>query len=74
VTPREYEGSLDGTQVFVGCSDVDPHIPLERVHETVEVLESMDADVTERIYEGMGHGMNQDELDHVAEMLADLAE
>ena len=32
-TPRTYAGSLDGTPVFLGCSDVDPHIPLERVHE-----------------------------------------
>ena len=30
-TPRNYPGSLDGTPVFLGCSDIDPHIPLERV-------------------------------------------
>ena len=71
-TPRDYDGSLDGTPVFVGCSDVDPHIPVERVHETVEVFERMDADVTERIYEGMGHGVNDDELAFVSEMVADL--
>ena len=68
-TPRDYDGSLDGTPAFVGCSDVDPHIPLERVHETTAVLERLDADVTERIYEGMGHGVNDDELDHVSGMV-----
>jgi phospholipase/carboxylesterase len=73
-TPRDYDGSLDGTPVFVGCSDVDPHIPLERVHETTGVFEGMDADVTERIYEGMGHGINEDEIEHVSEMVGALLE
>ena len=71
-TSRDYDGSLDGTPIFLGCSDVDPHIPIERVHETVEVFERMDADVTEQIYEGMGHGVNEDELAQVSEMVADL--
>ena len=71
-TPRDYDGSLDGMPVFLGCSDVDPHIPLERVHETEEVLSEMGADVEERIYEGMGHGVNEDELADVAGMVADL--
>jgi len=64
-TPRDYDGSLDGTPVFIGCSDQDPHIPLERVNETAEVLDDLDADVDERIYEGMGHTVNEDELDAV---------
>ncbi|MFC6786283.1 alpha/beta hydrolase [Halobaculum halobium] len=61
-SPREYDGDLDGTPAFLGCSDVDPHIPLERVTETTEVLEGLGAEVDERIYEGMGHGVNEDEL------------
>ena len=61
-----------GTPVFLGCSDSDPHIPLERVHETRDVFEDLDADVEERIYEGMGHGVNQDELEHVREMVENL--
>ena len=71
-TPREYDGTLDGTPVFIGCSDVDPHIPLARVHETTAVLDRMGAAVTERIYEGMGHGINEDELEHVAGMVSAL--
>ncbi|ELY87932.1 alpha/beta hydrolase [Natrialba taiwanensis] len=66
------DGDLDGTPAFLGCSDVDPHIPEERVHETARVLEALNADVTERIYEGMGHGVNEDELDAVAELVAEL--
>ena len=37
-TPRDYPGAFDGTPVFLGCSDVDPHIPLERVHESAGVF------------------------------------
>ncbi|MFC7096714.1 alpha/beta hydrolase [Halobaculum marinum] len=71
-TPREYDGDLDGTPVFLGCSDVDPHIPLERVKETTEVLEDLGAAVDERIYEGMGHGVNEDELAAAKAMVTSL--
>ncbi|MFB6196085.1 MAG: alpha/beta hydrolase [Haloplanus sp.] len=72
VDPDRYSGSLDGTPAFFGCSDVDPHIPEERVHESVSVYERLDADVTERIYEGMGHTVNEDELDFVSALVDDL--
>jgi phospholipase/carboxylesterase len=71
-TPREYEGSLDGTSVYLGCGDNDPHIPVERVHETEEVLTGLDGSVTERIFEGMGHGVVQEEIAHVERMVAQL--
>lgn len=61
-TPRRYAGSLAGTPVLLGCSDVDPHIPVERVHETARVLSSMGADVDERIYPGLGHTVTDDEI------------
>jgi phospholipase/carboxylesterase len=64
-TSRDYPGSLDGTPVFLGCSDVDFHIPVERVHETENVLQKLGADVTKQIYPGMGHTINQDEINHV---------
>jgi phospholipase/carboxylesterase len=72
VDPDDYEGDLEGTPVFVGCSDVDPHIPLERVKVTTEVFERLGGDVDERIYEGMGHGVNEDELSAVAELVVEL--
>ncbi len=68
----EYEGSLAGTPVFLGCSDVDFHIPQERVQETTRALRQMGADVTERFYPGMVHTINQDEIDTVREMMATL--
>jgi predicted esterase len=73
-TPRNYDGSLDGTPIFLGCSDRDPHIPLERVHETRDVFEALDGDVAERIYEGMGHGVNEDEVEYVREMVENVAD
>ncbi|HVR95111.1 MAG TPA: dienelactone hydrolase family protein, partial [Thermoanaerobaculia bacterium] len=69
-TPRDYAGSFAGTPVFLGCSDRDPHIPKERVDETAEVLGRMGAEVTERIYPGMGHTVIEDELEHARRILA----
>jgi predicted esterase len=68
-TPRDYKGSLDGAPVFLGCSDMDPHIPLERVHETTDVLARMGAKVDERIYPRMGHTVNRDELEAIDALL-----
>ena len=61
-TPRDYEGDLAGTPVFLGCGDRDPHIPVERVHETRDVLTGLGGDVTERIFDGMGHTIVREEL------------
>ncbi len=63
-TPRNYPGSLEGTPVFLGCSDVDFHIPLERVNETAAIFTQMDGVVTKKIYPNMGHTIIQDEIDH----------
>src|SRR5881398_3724656 len=51
-TPRDYPGTFDHTPVFLGCSDVDPHIPMSRVVETGKVLEGMGAKVTVQFYPG----------------------
>lgn len=68
----DYDGSLEGTPVFLGCSDQDPYIPLDRVHLTADVLQELGADVTTRIYEGMGHTTNKDEIEHVQRLLRGL--
>jgi predicted esterase len=67
--PRDYAGSFDGTPLFLGCSDVDPHIPLQRVHESAEVFRRMHANVDERIYPQMGHTVGSDEIDAVNAIL-----
>lgn len=63
-TPRTYSGSLAGTPIFAGCSNVDFHIPLQRVEETAVVLADLGGAVTKKIYPNMGHTINQDEIDH----------
>jgi predicted esterase len=71
-TPRNYPGSLGGTPVFLGCSDVDAHIPKERVLESEQVLRAMGGEVTAKLYPGMGHTINTDEIEHAREILARL--
>jgi predicted esterase len=68
-TSRVYPGTLRGTPVFLGCSDIDPHIPLERVHESAEVFRLLRASVDERIYPRMGHTTNLDEIETVRSLL-----
>lgn len=71
-TPRDYGGSLSGTPIFLGCSDVDFHIPKERVHHSTQVFRQLGGDVTERLYPQMGHTVNEDELAFVRSMMAAL--
>ncbi len=61
-TPRDYSGSLAGTPVFLGCSDIDPHVPKERVLLSAEVLQSLGGQVTAKLYPRMGHTINRDEM------------
>lgn len=71
-TPRHYSGSLDNTPIFIGCSDVDFHIPVERVHETATILTQLSGHVTKTIYPNMGHTIIQDEIaqaQHIIEQL-----
>jgi len=61
-TRWDESGRLDGTPVFLGCSDRDSHVPESRVTETAELFTRMGALVTKRIYPGMGHLVNDDEI------------
>jgi phospholipase/carboxylesterase len=70
VWPRA--GSLDRTPVFLGCSDVDAHIPAARVEESAEVLRDIGGDVTAILYPGMDHTVSEDEVAHVRRLIADL--
>lgn len=71
-TPRDYAGSLDGTPVFLGCSDVDSHVPAERVRESAQVLTRLGAMVDMRLYPGMPHTVNEDEIAAARDLLAAL--
>lgn len=64
-----YKGDFKNTPIFLGCSDIDSHIPLSRVKESTRILKSLGASVTEKIYTGMGHTVNEDELTEIAKIL-----
>lgn len=68
-TPRDYSGSLADTPVFLGTSDPDPHVPVERVLETRAVLAGMGARVELRRYPGLPHIINADELQTCRDLL-----
>lgn len=67
-----YAGRFDGTPIFQGSSDPDPHVPVSRVQESADVFRSMGAHVTTRIYPGMGHTVNDDEIAHARLILDDV--
>jgi phospholipase/carboxylesterase len=70
-TSFDFAGSLDGTPVFLGCSDVDPHIPRERVEKSAVALDQLGAAVDVRLYPGMGHTVNRDELEAARAILGE---
>lgn len=59
-----YSGDFGATPVFIGTSNPDPHVPVERVYATSNILKDMNASVTEKVYNNMGHTINQDEIDN----------
>lgn len=69
LNPESYTGSLDGTPAFMGCSDIDPHIPEERVHESSSIFKQLGASVNKKIYPQMGHTINEDEIDSTKEII-----
>lgn len=66
---QNYSGDFASTPVFIGTSDPDPHVPVQRVAESVKILRDMNAQVTEKIYKNMGHTINEDEIDTVNSLI-----
>ncbi len=64
--------TLGGTPVFLGCGDQDGHIPLASVEASATILRGLDGAVDLRIYPGMGHTINQDEIAAARALLAGL--
>ena len=69
---RHDQGSLAGTPVFLGCSEVDFHIPGERVQHAADTLRALGGEVTMRLYPGMEHTVNPDEIDFVKKLMRPL--
>ena len=66
---QNYAGDFAGTPVFIGTSDPDPHVPVERVNASADILTGMNAEVTKKIYKGMGHTISQEEINQVNELI-----
>ena len=62
---EKYSGDFQGTPVFIGTGDPDPHVPVQRVKDSTIVLQDMGARVTEKIYPGIGHTITREEIDFV---------
>jgi phospholipase/carboxylesterase len=67
VEEKYYSGDFQNTKVFIGNSDKDPHVPMSRCYESKNIMEKLGAQVTLKIYPGMAHTVNDDELNWVNE-------
>ena len=63
IDKKNYTGDFNNTPVFIGSSNPDPHVPVDRVNESTKILKGMNAAVTQKVYNGMGHTISQDEID-----------
>lgn len=59
---ENYKGDFQHAPVFIGSSNPDPHIPVDRVTESARIIESMNASVKEKIYPNLGHTISEDEI------------
>ena len=73
-TDFDYDGDVDGMPFFLGVSDDDPHIPVSRAEETVTVFERLGADVRFDEYHGRGHGIFEEEIDYLRELVESIVE
>lgn len=69
INSENYKGDFNGTPVFIGTSDPDPHVPVARVHATAAILRDMNAAVTAKVYPNMGHTIHLDEISMVNKMI-----
>lgn len=66
---EHYSGNFNGTPFFVSTGNPDPHVPLERVKESIQILEKMNAKVTFQIYENRPHSISSDEINKVNQFI-----
>jgi phospholipase/carboxylesterase len=69
VRPETYNGNFDSTKIFIGNSDIDPHIPLNRCEESRDIVRSLGADVRFHVYPGIPHTIIREEIDDVRNLM-----
>jgi len=78
IDPERYVGDdtadCAGAPVLLGVGADDPYVPVARVRATGDVFRALGADVTERVSEGVGHEVTDDEFAWVDALLARLVE
>lgn len=62
---ENYSGNFEKAKIFIGTSDIDPHVPLARSEESKTILGNLGADVTLKVYPSMAHTIIEDEIDWV---------
>jgi phospholipase/carboxylesterase len=62
IYPENYTGKFSGTPVLLASGDPDPHVPVERVDRSAEIISGMGASVTKMIYSNLGHTISNDEI------------
>ncbi len=60
-----YQGDFKQTPLFLGTSDPDSHVPLERAKASAILFEDMNANTYFQVYPNMGHIISSEELDTV---------
>lgn len=65
IDASKYQGDFQGTEILMGCSNIDHHIPMSRLEESKAMLTSMGAHLDYRIYPGMDHVINDDEMQKI---------
>ncbi len=68
-TRQKVDGAFAETPMFLGCSDRDAHIPLERLTPSAELLRKLGGNVALKIYPNMPHTVIPDEIEFVREMM-----
>lgn len=66
---ENYNGNFENTPIFIGSSNPDFHVPVERVYATTNILKNLGADVTEKIYDNVGHTIISDEIERANNLI-----
>ena len=60
---RNYPGDFKGTPILITTGDPDPHVPMSRIYESVEILENLNARVELKVYKGRPHTIQTEEIE-----------
>ena len=66
---QNYQGDFQHTPILITTGDPDPHVPLQRVKESVEILENLKAEVSLRVYKGRPHTIQMEEIQLANELI-----